>query len=148
MTAAVVCDAAIAARGEKKHLVLEGVRVERPAVAEDDGLPRAPVAEINLSSVFSGDFVHMRFFFLFLCLSVPWVNSNASRNNPWQWLVFMAGVGLQACAREIPSFCILEISVVRCNPSRAAAPFGPPTTQLVSASAWMTWSRSASFKVM
>ncbi len=41
----------------------------------------------------------------------------------------------QASAREMPSLCILEISVVRCNPSLAAAPLGPPMTQLVSASA-------------
>jgi hypothetical protein len=31
--------------------------------------------------------------------------------------------------RKIPSFCILQIRVVRFKPSLAAAPFGPPITQ-------------------
>jgi hypothetical protein len=37
--------------------------------------------------------------------------------------------------RESPRFCILLIKVVRATPSRAAAPFFPPTTQLLSSSA-------------
>ena len=37
-----------------------------------------------------------------------------------------------AVPREIPSFRIFEISVVLFNPSLAAAPLRPPTTQLVS----------------
>src|SRR5256885_802913 len=32
---------------------------------------------------------------------------------------------------EIPSLCIFVMRVVRLTPSLAAAPFGPPTTQLV-----------------
>ena len=43
MTAAVVGDGAEAVRGDEHHLVVPGVGVERPAVAEDDGLSAAPV---------------------------------------------------------------------------------------------------------
>src|SRR5882724_7676683 len=39
VAAAIVRDAAVAARGQEEHLVLEGVRAQRPAMAEDDGLP-------------------------------------------------------------------------------------------------------------
>jgi len=38
VAAAVVGDAPVAAGGQKEHLVLEGVRAQRPAVAEDDRL--------------------------------------------------------------------------------------------------------------
>ena len=48
MAAAVMGDAAIAARRQKEHLVLEGVRAERPAVAEDDRLSAAPVLVVDL----------------------------------------------------------------------------------------------------
>ena len=39
MAAAVMGDAAISAGGQKEHLVFKGVRAQRPAMAEDDGLP-------------------------------------------------------------------------------------------------------------
>jgi hypothetical protein len=42
VAAAIVRDAAVAARGEEEHLVLEGVGAERPAVTEDDGLVPCP----------------------------------------------------------------------------------------------------------
>ena len=42
VAAAVMRDAAVAARGQKEHLVFEGVRAQRPAVAEDDRLSRCP----------------------------------------------------------------------------------------------------------
>ena len=48
MAAAVVGDAAVAVRGQEEHLVFEGVRAQRPAVAEDHGLPGAPVLVIDL----------------------------------------------------------------------------------------------------
>src|ERR1039457_6018461 len=48
---------------------------------------------------------------------------------------------------ERPSLCILAIRVVRGNPSLAAAPPLPPTTQLVSRSVAMMWARSASARV-
>jgi hypothetical protein len=41
-----------------------------------------------------------------------------------------------ASSREIPCFCILAIRVVRGMPRLAAAPNGPPTTQLVDSSAF------------
>jgi len=59
MPAAIMGDAAIAARGEEEHLVLESVRAERPAMAEHDGLPRAPVVEIDFSPVLGGDRAHV-----------------------------------------------------------------------------------------
>ena len=58
MAAAIMRDAAIAVRGEEKHLVLEGVGAERPAVAEDDWLSAAPVLVVNLCSVLGGDGRH------------------------------------------------------------------------------------------
>src|SRR5262249_41629986 len=59
MAAAIMGDAAVAARSEEKHLVLEGVRAERPAVAEDNRLSRAPVIEIDLCSISGRDRAHL-----------------------------------------------------------------------------------------
>ena len=57
MAATVMGDAAIAARGQIKHLVLKGVRAQRPAVAEDHGLSAAPVfvIDIDVSGIFFAD---------------------------------------------------------------------------------------------
>ena len=49
--------------------------------------------------------------------------------------------------REIPSFLIFSCKVERFIPRRAAAPFGPPTTQPVSRRAPRMCSRSASASV-
>jgi hypothetical protein len=46
----------------------------------------------------------------------------------------------------MPNFCILDWSVVRFTPKRAAAPEAPPTTHLASCKARKIWSRSASLK--
>ena len=45
MPATVMGDGAVAARGKKKHLVLEGIRAQRPAVAKHNRLSLAPVVE-------------------------------------------------------------------------------------------------------
>src|SRR5262249_27250746 len=45
--------------GQKEHLVLEGVRAQRPAVAEHDRLSRSPVIEIDLGSVSCCDRAHV-----------------------------------------------------------------------------------------
>src|SRR5467141_3099522 len=58
MAAPIVGDAAISAGGQIEHLVLESVRAERPAMAENDGLSTAPVLEIDLRAVFGRDRVH------------------------------------------------------------------------------------------
>src|ERR1700722_5355330 len=58
VAAAVMGDDAIAMRGQEKHLVLEGVGAEWPAVAEDDGLPGAPVLEPDRSLVFRDNGPH------------------------------------------------------------------------------------------
>jgi hypothetical protein len=50
-------------------------------------------------------------------------------------------------SREIPNFRILLIRVVLFSPSLAAAPFRPPTTQLVSRRVAMMWALSASASV-
>src|ERR1700677_1009518 len=47
----------------------------------------------------------------------------------------------------IPSFCILQISVVRLRPSLAAAPFGPPITQALASSVRRIMARSVSLRV-
>jgi hypothetical protein len=49
---------------------------------------------------------------------------------------------------EIPSLRIFEMRVVRLTPSLPAAPFGPPTTQLVSRRVLMMTARCASFSVL
>ena len=49
---------------------------------------------------------------------------------------------------EIPSFCILQISVVRFRPSLAAAPFGPPITHAVASSVCRIAARSDSLRVV
>ena len=78
MTAAVTSDAAIATRGQKEHLVLKRGRAQRPAVAKDNGLTRAPVVEVDLCSVLGGNRVHSLFSFrAFLSLKCPtsWLRS-------------------------------------------------------------------------
>ena len=52
-----------------------------------------------------------------------------------------------AVSREILNFRILLIRVVLFSPSLAAAPFRPPTTQLVSRRVDMMWALSASASV-
>src|ERR1700722_7252537 len=52
MAAAIMGDGAITSGGQEEHLVFEGVGAERPAVAEHDRLPLAPVVVINLGAVF------------------------------------------------------------------------------------------------
>src|SRR6476469_8745138 len=51
MPAAIVRDTAKSLSGEKVHLIVPGVRGERPAMTEDDRLPCAPVLVIDLGSV-------------------------------------------------------------------------------------------------
>ena len=48
-------DGAIAMGGHEERLVVPGVGIERPAVAEDDGLPRAPVLVKDRGAVLGGD---------------------------------------------------------------------------------------------
>src|SRR5262249_50513958 len=48
---AIVRDAAKAVRREVKHLILERLRAERPAVTEDDRLPAPPVVVVELRPI-------------------------------------------------------------------------------------------------
>jgi len=47
-----------AVRGEKKHLILEGVGAERSAVAENDRLAFTPVVVVDLRTVVGGNRAH------------------------------------------------------------------------------------------
>src|SRR5207253_101720 len=58
MAAAVMGDTAVAAGGQKEHLVLKGVCAQWPAVAEDDGLSTAPVLVVDLRAVLGSDRGH------------------------------------------------------------------------------------------
>ena len=60
MATAVMRYAAVAAGGEKEHLVFKGICVERPTMAENYRLPDAPVLEINLRAIFGRDFGHFK----------------------------------------------------------------------------------------
>src|SRR5260370_38806297 len=55
MTTTVMGNGAIAIGGYKEHLIVPGVGIERPAVAEDDGLPRAPILVKNGRAVPGGN---------------------------------------------------------------------------------------------
>jgi hypothetical protein len=48
MAAAVMRDASIAQRRQKEHLILEGVRAQRPAVAEHNRLAGTPIDVIEV----------------------------------------------------------------------------------------------------
>jgi hypothetical protein len=61
VAATVVGDATVAVRGQEEHLVLKRVRGQRPAVAEDDRLPLAPVLVIDLRAVLRLDDAHRAF---------------------------------------------------------------------------------------
>src|SRR5262249_51364450 len=58
MTSSVMCDAAISARGQEEHLILEGIGAERPAVAEHHWLPVTPIIVVNLRAVLGLDRTH------------------------------------------------------------------------------------------
>src|SRR3989440_4798447 len=55
MAATVVGDRAIAMGGHEDQLVVPIVGIERPAVAEDDGLPRAPVLIKDMGAILCGN---------------------------------------------------------------------------------------------
>src|SRR5215472_239044 len=58
MAAAVMREAAVAAVGEENHLVLPGVRAQRPAVTENHGLSLAPIFVVDLSAIIGCDRCH------------------------------------------------------------------------------------------
>jgi hypothetical protein len=58
MTAPVVGNDAIAVLEEEQHLSVPIIGRQRPAVAEHDGLPFAPVLVEDLDAVFGGDRTH------------------------------------------------------------------------------------------
>ena len=55
VAAPIVGDRSVAIVRQEDHLRLPGVGVEGPAVAEDDGLPFAPVLEVDPGAVFRRD---------------------------------------------------------------------------------------------
>src|SRR5262245_3675804 len=58
MAPSVMCDAAISVRGQEEHLILEGIRTERPAVAEHHWLPVTPIIVVDLRAVLGLDRTH------------------------------------------------------------------------------------------
>jgi hypothetical protein len=48
MSAAIMRDTPVATLGQKEHLVFEGIRRERPAMAEDDCLTLSPVLVVDV----------------------------------------------------------------------------------------------------
>lgn len=59
MASAVVPDGAVAAGCNEHHLRLPGIGAERPAMAEQHGLPLAPALVVDLRSVGCGDRAHV-----------------------------------------------------------------------------------------
>src|SRR5882672_1136882 len=53
MAAAIMGNAAVSVGGEEEHLVFKGVRRQRPTMAEDNRLTRAPIVEIDPCSLSS-----------------------------------------------------------------------------------------------
>ena len=64
VAATIMGDAAIAVGSQVDHLAFPGIGIERPAVAEDDGLSRAPVLVVDFRAVFGGDCAHGRISFI------------------------------------------------------------------------------------
>src|SRR5258705_7538697 len=58
MAAPIMRNTAVSARRQIEHLILECVGAQWPAMAEDDGLTRAPVVIINFRAVRGGDGTH------------------------------------------------------------------------------------------
>src|SRR6476660_2105635 len=58
MASSVMCYAAISARGQEEHLILEGVGTEGPAVAEHHWLPVTPIIVVTLRAVLGLDRTH------------------------------------------------------------------------------------------
>jgi hypothetical protein len=58
MAAAIMGNAAIAARRQEEHLVFKGIRAERPIMAEDNRLSLTQIIVINLRAIFGRDRGH------------------------------------------------------------------------------------------
>src|SRR5258708_39499107 len=58
MATAVMCDAAKTVGRHEEQLVVPGVGRKRPAMAEHDRLPRAPVLVENPGAILGGDHAH------------------------------------------------------------------------------------------
>src|SRR5262245_2332933 len=58
MPATVVRDATEPVRREEEHLVLPRIGIQGPSMAEDDGLARSPVFEVNPRAVLRREPVH------------------------------------------------------------------------------------------
>jgi hypothetical protein len=67
MAAAIMCNATVPARRQKKHLILERICAQGPAMTENNRLPHAPVLKINLRPIFRRKRAHE---FSFCCFVV------------------------------------------------------------------------------
>jgi hypothetical protein len=54
MTPAIMSDAAITLAGQEEHLIFKSVRVQTICMVKNDGLPFAPIFEIEFGAVFRG----------------------------------------------------------------------------------------------
>src|SRR4029077_2945569 len=54
-----MCNAAITARCEEEHLILERISRKRPAMAEDYRLPGPPAIVVDLRAILCGDRCHV-----------------------------------------------------------------------------------------
>ena len=59
VSTAIVRYAAISVACEKKHLILERIRIQGPTMAENDRLARSPVLIVDLCSVLRRDHAHL-----------------------------------------------------------------------------------------
>jgi len=64
MAATIMSNTPIAVGRQIDHLVFPSIAVERPAVAEDDGLSRAPILVVDFCAVFGGDRAHGGIYFV------------------------------------------------------------------------------------
>jgi len=53
-----MCNTAKPIRGQKNHLRLPGIRIKRPAMAEDNRLTQTPIFIVNLCTVTCGEIAH------------------------------------------------------------------------------------------
>ena len=60
VTAAVVCDHTVAPRSQVKHLILERITAQRPAMTEDDRLAPTPITIVNIGAVTGSNDWHWR----------------------------------------------------------------------------------------
>src|SRR5437870_2098771 len=80
MPAPVMRNAAVTVRCQKKHLILESLRTQRPAVTEDNWLALPPIFEIDFRAVFGRQPAHTFHSFIGLVIRNTWRSACARRS--------------------------------------------------------------------